>query len=491
MAGKLKIVILTEGGKDIGMGHITRCASLCQAFEEKGITPEFVVNGEDVVGEPVSVSGRGNAIYNWLNDRDRLLSRLAGSDIAVIDSYLADGDLYKMMAKYVRLPVYVDDYKRLPYPHGVVLNGSINAEALDYPSEEGIEYLLGIRYIPLRKEFWSVAEKDIREEIGSIMVTMGGDDMRNKTPDILRALTEHYPETVKKIIVGKGFKNRGEIDLLKDKKTELVIHPDAGGMKQVMLESDLAISAGGQTLYELARVGVPTIAITAADNQLSNMEGWEREGFITNAGRWDDRNVLDNIIRSISLLGDREIRQKKSKIGKSTVDGRGAARVAAYCLRKSLRDTCIIRPAGINDMHTVYELSNEKEARQNSFNQENIKFEDHKKWFLQKIADPDCLLLVAEANNSIIGQARFDMSGDEAVVSISIYKGYRGSGIGTDVLQKALAFLKSSGRRIRAVNAYVKGGNASSVRLFEKSGFKFVREFTIKEQNAVHYAYYY
>ena len=36
----MKVFILTEGGKDIGFGHITRCISLSEAFEEKGIYPE-------------------------------------------------------------------------------------------------------------------------------------------------------------------------------------------------------------------------------------------------------------------------------------------------------------------------------------------------------------------------------------------------------------------------------------------------------------------
>ena len=42
----MKVIILTEGGKDIGFGHITRCMSLYQAFEEKGIKSQFIVNAD-------------------------------------------------------------------------------------------------------------------------------------------------------------------------------------------------------------------------------------------------------------------------------------------------------------------------------------------------------------------------------------------------------------------------------------------------------------
>jgi len=40
----MKVFIITEGSKNIGFGHITRCISLYQVFEERGILPEFIIN---------------------------------------------------------------------------------------------------------------------------------------------------------------------------------------------------------------------------------------------------------------------------------------------------------------------------------------------------------------------------------------------------------------------------------------------------------------
>jgi len=45
----MKVFILTEGGEEIGFGHLIRCISLYQAFEERGITPKFVVNGDESI----------------------------------------------------------------------------------------------------------------------------------------------------------------------------------------------------------------------------------------------------------------------------------------------------------------------------------------------------------------------------------------------------------------------------------------------------------
>ena len=46
---------------------------------------------------------------------------------------------------------FIDDYNRIPYPGGYVLNSVINADAIDYPVNDKISYLLGPRFHPLRR----------------------------------------------------------------------------------------------------------------------------------------------------------------------------------------------------------------------------------------------------------------------------------------------------------------------------------------------------
>lgn len=72
----------------------------------------------------------------------------------------------------------------------------------------------------------------------------------------------------------QGLPEYTKIEKAGDPNTEYVRFPDAERMKDVMAGSDLAISAAGQTLYELARIGLPTIAIAVARDQLGNVEGW-------------------------------------------------------------------------------------------------------------------------------------------------------------------------------------------------------------------------
>ena len=326
----MKVFIITEGGRNIGFGHITRCTALYNAFEEKEIQPVFIINGDQTVKD--LLSDKNYKIINWLQKKKEFFGIINNADVVIIDSYLANYKLYEKISKLVKVPVYIDDNKRVDYPKGIVVNGTVCADELNYPKKEDITYLLGTKYVPLRKEFWDVPEKEIKQNIEKAMITFGGDDAKNMTPKVLKVLNEKYPGLIKRVIIGKGFKNIKQIEILKDVKTELIYYPDAEKMKKVMLESDIAISAAGQTLYELAKVGVPTIAIAIADNQMNNVKGWQKAGFIEYAGWWKDEKLLANILVCIDNLENKETRLEKSLIGRKLVDGMGCFRIIDYLL---------------------------------------------------------------------------------------------------------------------------------------------------------------
>ncbi len=335
----MKVFIITEGGKDIGFGHMTRCLSLYQAFEERGTLPKFIINGDNNI--EYLLKNVNYQIFNWLDERNKLFEMVKNADIAIIDSYLADISVYNTLSELVKLSVYIDDNKRLDYPKGIVLNGNIHAEKLNYPKKDGITYLLGTRYTPLRKEFWEILEKNIKEKIESIMVTFGGDDAKNMTPKILAFLKDKYPNLIKNVIIGRSFQNIDEIKKCADKNTNLSYYPDAEKMKEVMLNSDIAVSAGGQTLYELARVGVPTIGICVADNQLGNIKEWKRIGFLEYAGLYNENNIIADIDKLLKNLESIKIRESKSKIGRKLIGGKGSLRVSNKLLKEEFYENII------------------------------------------------------------------------------------------------------------------------------------------------------
>ena len=98
-----------------------------------------------------------------------------------------------------------------------------------------------------------------------------------------------------------------------------------------MLASDLVISAGGTTLYELAALGVPTIAVPITENQLANVSGWRKRclGFALQSVEWNDGELI-GMIRSLAT--DTVLRQALSSGMRGMCDGQGARRVVEAIL---------------------------------------------------------------------------------------------------------------------------------------------------------------
>lgn len=95
---------------------------------------------------------------------------------------------------------------------------------------------------------------------------------------------------------------------------------------------DLAITGGGQTIFELANVGIPSIVIQIAENQKNNIIGLNKKGTLMFAGNYDDPLLLDNINKNVELLKSKGKREEMSKKAMQTIDGNGSERIVNYLL---------------------------------------------------------------------------------------------------------------------------------------------------------------
>jgi UDP-2,4-diacetamido-2,4,6-trideoxy-beta-L-altropyranose hydrolase len=95
-----------------------------------------------------------------------------------------------------------------------------------------------------------------------------------------------------------------------------------------MLESDVVISASGQTLHELAILGVPTISVCTSDNQKLNHMYYFNKGFLATQLYWDDPILLERIDNILFDLNDYHLRHRLSGKGKTLIDGEGLERIA-------------------------------------------------------------------------------------------------------------------------------------------------------------------
>jgi UDP-2,4-diacetamido-2,4,6-trideoxy-beta-L-altropyranose hydrolase len=293
----MNIFIITEGNAQTGYGHLTRCLAIYQGFEEHNIIPTLVANcdenGKKVLGN-ISLQA-----FDWIENQDKLVELISGADITVIDSYLADLPLYVRIYESVKKTVYFDDTLRLDYPPGTIINGAVNAESLPYTHDDTHMYLLGLDYTPMRKAFWNITERIPKQKIQNILITIGGNDIRGVTSQVLEAVRNEFPHFTYHVLIGFN-----KFNIKKYHMDNIFFYHslDAYEIRDLMLRCDIAISAAGQTTYELIRTATPSIFIQIADNQHLNIQGWYEKGIIRQIINVDSGNYLSHILDSMQEI---------------------------------------------------------------------------------------------------------------------------------------------------------------------------------------------
>ncbi len=467
----MKVSIITEGYHNTGYGHITRCLSLYQAFEIRNIIPTFYVNGDEPSKE--FLKDTNFQIINWLENQTELFHKVKDSDVIIVDSYKAEKEFYDHISMLTPSPVFLDDTLRINYPSGIILNGGINAEAMNYPKRDDLILALGTRFTPIRKEFWEVIDKPLRVEMQTVLIIFGGQDVQNLTPRIMKIFSRNFPNFKKKIIIGSGFTNQDQIYEAKDDSTELYYAPSAQELIKIMSDCDLAISAGGQTINELARLGIPTVAIAVADNQIPHLNGWLKEKFLLAELTYTQPNLEHRLLLVLNHLKKKSVRDAVSKIGRQRIDGGGARRIAQFLVEKTAgKNGYYFRNVIAKDASMIFNLSNDRLVRANSINQESIKWSDHLDWFTGKLMDDDCIFLVAfTTSDKFIGQVRFEIKGYYAEVNISLDKDFRGKGYSKSLIFNASYKCFHLKPNVGHILAYIRPQNSFSIKAFSKAGY--------------------
>ncbi len=233
----------------------------------------------------------------------------------------------------------LDDDGRRELPGvDVLLNQNLHAAASLYPeAENGQRLLLGVEHILLRREFLLAGAAGGRNASGpvrNVLITLGGGDPNNLTGEILAAVAqEAAPGLQVTVLVGGANPHLEALRRMAVRYPELNIEilQNVQDMPARYGAADLALTAGGGTLWELAFTGVPALTVIVAENQVRSSLLLAEAGATRCLGRAEDLSRAA-IARSFArLCGDGEQRRVMSQAGRGLVDGRGSQRVLA-CL---------------------------------------------------------------------------------------------------------------------------------------------------------------
>jgi len=132
------------------------------------------------------------------------------------------------------------------------------------------------------------------------------------------------------------------------------------------------------------------------------------------------------------------------------------------------------RYAKAEDAALLFRWANDPEVRKASFHSTAITWPEHLQWLERRLGSGSSLLLIFEKESSAVGIVRFEIGEEGAIIGISIDEAARGQGYGKQMIEQACMHFR--GLHQLPVLAYIKKDNPSSVRSFERAGFRFLQE---------------
>ena len=336
------LYIRADANEKIGTGHIMRCLSIAEEYRRQNGEVIFLT-ADECAGDLIEKKDFSYICLNSMwNDLEQELDVMVGIieekriPLLLVDSYFVTEKYLSTLRKYTKI-AYMDDLDQFIYPVDILINYNIYAEQLDYPQryrDVGVttRFALGCSYAPLREEFRG-RERSISQRVQKVLITTGGTDIYDVTGHLIEQISRQrwFPELEFEVIVGRFNSHTDELTAKwKRYNNNIHFHYNVTDMADYMMTCDIAVTAGGSTVYELMACGTPAIVYTLADNQFDIARTVSEMKLIPWVG--DVRKEIRECCRSIvyvinDYIKDFERRELVSMRMQELVDGFGSKRL--------------------------------------------------------------------------------------------------------------------------------------------------------------------
>lgn len=340
-----------------------RCLTLADALRERGARSTFVCRthsghlldviahrGHHAVALP-SLATTTNRISadtahaawlgtDWQTDAQQTREALGGDgvDWLVVDHYALDQRWEQALRPHCQNLMVIDDLADRPHDCDVLLDQNLGRSPQDYDGllKPHTATYIGPQYALLRPEFARLRSQSLarraKPQFKHLLITMGGVDKDNATGQMLQALTAcHLPSDLRiTVVMGPYAPCLAEVKQQAAQMpwaTEVLV--GVSDMAQLMADSDLCIGAAGGTSWERCCLGLPTLLLVVADNQLPGAQSLEKAGAALVVGNAQDvSQVFEKHMQS-----DANVQLKNLALAAAAVsDGLGMQRIVVAML---------------------------------------------------------------------------------------------------------------------------------------------------------------
>ena len=310
----MRVLFVCDGGPQVGGGHVMRCLTLAGALTDAGADCAFLDS------HAVTPVLDAFAPFEVMRVAD---AAAWPSGWVVLDSYRSTLEEEAGWRAASRLAV-VDDLAR-PHAADLVIDPSFGRDPAAYAPAVA---LTGPAHALVRSDFADRREQALIRRDGEVqraLIAFGLTDVGGITATALERIIPLAGPVTLDVVAGsgapslptlRGLAASGIIDL----------HVDVRDMATLSAAADIAVGAGGGSIWERATLGLPSIVIALADNQIPMTRALDAAGVLLES---DLENLGGAWAR---LTADAELRASLSAKSAARCDGQGARRAAQALL---------------------------------------------------------------------------------------------------------------------------------------------------------------
>jgi UDP-2,4-diacetamido-2,4,6-trideoxy-beta-L-altropyranose hydrolase len=321
----MNVVFRVDASVIIGIGHVMRCLTLADQLKTIGAVCSFICRehpgnlidqilrrGHKVF--PLSAPNPRKSSANtdqykegsdyeiWLGldqSIDAIQTKeLIGErhiDLLIVDHYAIDASWEKELRPSCSKLMVIDDLANRIHDCDILLDQNFyKAQELRYIDLVPLDCLclLGPKYVLLRPEFYAAKKraKEINGTIHRVLVFFGGSDPANQTIKFLNDFQRLNTQTENiclDIVVGGTNTHKEQIKVICNSMVNAQFHCDVQNMANLMTNATLGVGSGGTAMWERCYIGLPTITVVFAKNQLQTTLDLAEIGAIEYAGNID------------------------------------------------------------------------------------------------------------------------------------------------------------------------------------------------------------
>ena len=280
MVDRKVAVLRADASGLIGVGHVMRSLALGEAMRDAGF--DVVLASVDLPAGMREEARKCGVTVVDLNcvpfgPDDALATLALNGNVLVVDGYLFERNFFEILEiKKTNFVVIDDNVETKALAPLVVINQNPHATPEMYAHLSGNpKLLLGLQNALLRREVREATKLSVVPVANRVFVAMGGSDFLKLTSPIVDGLKDLDIEICVAIGPTNGQRQQIEETVKSIPRARVIAQID---YITELASSSLAILAAGSSLWEAAALGVPSIGLIVADNQIGASVGAEHCG---------------------------------------------------------------------------------------------------------------------------------------------------------------------------------------------------------------------